>query len=382
MHIFNHIASSYLIVPALFVLTSCANVPTYPVDTDIFDESLETSVDSPMAKYYLENYLHGHNSDPLLDSRIGALYLKQDGRVPSRQELKILADEYSVDFAAVFYADHLYRKEENRTIQQAFNDYLKNGGDPSSSLQVDVDKYLFLFVPGWDYVENGHITGADFAVPRRLVSAYGVENHLVTIPPHGSVEENAAVLASAVETHGDKGKIIVLVGASSAGPAIYLSLAENRDNACFDSVKGWLNIGGILYGSPVIDYYQAWPRSWFFNVAVGFKGWDKDKILSMSTMQSRKRLERLDGIDQDILVINYVGLSLSGRLSRYSKDYYSILASEGPNDGLAYLPDMVAPGGVTIIAPSSDHFFAEDPAINDKTIALLKVVIAYLEQKV
>jgi hypothetical protein len=131
----------------------------------------------------------------------------------------------------------------------------------------------------------------------------------------------------------------------------------------------------------VIDYYQAWPRSWFFNVAVWSKGWDKHKILSMSSEQSHKRLARLDGIDQDILVINYVGLSLSGRLSRYSKDYYSILASGGPNDGLTYLPDMVAPGSVTIVAPSSDHFFAEDPAINDKTIALMKVVIAYLEKK-
>jgi hypothetical protein len=368
-------------VPTLFVLASCANVPTYPVDTDIFDESLETSVDSPIAKYYLENYLHEQNTDPLLHSRIGALYLKQDGRVPSRHELKILADEYSVDFAAVFYADHLYKKEENRTIQQAFSDYLKNGSASATSPQVDVDKYLFLFVPGWDYVENGHITGADFAVPRILISAYGVENHLVTIPPHGSVEENAAVVTSAVEKHHDKGKIIVLVGASSAGPAIYLSLSDNRDNPCFDRVKGWLNIGGILNGSPVIDYYQAWPRSWFFNVAVWSKRWDKHKILSMSSMQSRKRLARLHGIDQDILVINYVGLSLSGRLSRYSKDYYSILASGGPNDGLTYLPDMVAPGSVTIVAPSSDHFFAEDPAINDKTIALMKVVIAYLEKK-
>jgi len=367
-------------LPLLFVLASCANAPTYPVDTVIFDESLETRVDSPLAKYYLEAYLQGDNSNPILHNRIVALYQQQDGRVPSREELKRLAVEYSVDFAAAFYADHLYRKEENSVIQQAFSDYLSNGSASTTTRQANLDNYLFLFVPGWDYVENGHITGADFAVPRILISAYGVENHLVTIPPHGSVEENSAIITQAVEHHGDKGKIIVLAGASSAGPAIYLSLAENSNNPVFNNVKGWLNIGGILKGSPVIDHYQSWPRSWLFNVAVWFNGWDKDRILSMSSMHTRKRLERLDGIDMDILVINYVGLSLSGHLSRHSKDYYSILAPEGPNDGLTYLPDIVAPNSLTIIAPGSDHFFAEDPQINDKTIALMKVVIAYLEQ--
>ena len=381
MTIIKRIASIYLILPALFVLVSCTSVPTYPVDTEILDERLEASVDSSMAKYYLEHYLHGHNTDPLLQGKIDALYQRQAGRVPSREELKLLADEYSVDFAAIFYADHLYRKEENRTIQQAFGEHLRSSDVTARLRQADAEKYLFLFVPGWDYVENSHITGADFAVPRILISASGVETHLVNIPPHGSVEENAAVITSAGEYYRDKGKIIVLVGASSAGPAIYLSLAENIDNPDFNKVKAWLNIGGILNGSPVIDYYQVWPRSWFFNVAVWHQGWDKDRILSLSTSESRKRMERLAGIDPDILVINYIGLPLSGAVSPYAADYYSMLAAEGPNDGLSYLPDMVAPNSLTIIAPGSDHFLAEDPRINDKTIAMMKVVITYLERR-
>jgi hypothetical protein len=360
---------------------SCASVPTYPVDADIFDENLETSVDSPVAKYYLEQYLQGRNTDPVLHARIDALYQGQADRVPSRDELKTLADQYSVDFAAIFFAEHVHAQEQNRAIQQAFNDYLGNGVTAPGLRQAHLDKYLFLFVPGWDYVENSHITGADFAVQRILFTAFGVENHLVIIPPHGSVEENAAVLTRTIEQHGDKGKIIVLVGASSAGPSIYLALAENRQHPSFDNVKGWLNIGGILQGSPVIDYYQAWPRSWYFNVAVWSQGWDKDKILSLSTVESRKRMKRLAGIDPDILVINYIGLPLSGAVSQYAADYYSMLAAEGPNDGLSFLPDMVAPDSLTIIAPGRDHFLAEDPMINDKTVAMMKVVIAYLERR-
>ncbi len=94
-----------------------------------------------------------------------------------------------------------------------------------------------------------------------------------------------------------------------------------------------------------------------------------------------ERMARLAGIDPDILVINYIGLPLSGAVSQYAADYYSKLAAKGPNDGLSFLPDMVAPDSLTIIAPGMDHFLAEDPMINDKTIAMMKVVIAYLERR-
>jgi hypothetical protein len=51
------------------------------------------------------------------------------------------------------------------------------------------------------------------------------------------------------------------------------------------------------------------------------------------------------------------------------------MRSEGPNDGLGMLPDMVVPNSQTIIAPTSDHFFAEDPQIKEKSVALLKTVM-------
>ena len=373
-------ALRYLGLLACFMLASCASIPQYPVGAEVFDENLETSVDSSIAQYYLERYLQGKNTDPLLQSRIDALYRGQQGTVPTRHELKVIAEEYSVDFAALFYADHLSMQAENRAIQEKFNRFLKHGDLVNTAQDSSKSRYIVLFFPGWDYVESGHVTGADFAVPRRLISAYGVENYLVNISPHGSVEENAAMLAKAIERFAQSGKTIVLVGASSAGPAIYLSLAENNKNPLFDNVGAWVNLGGILMGSPVLDYYQQWPQRWFFNLAVWFKGWDRDSILSMSSKQSLKRIEGVSGIDRDILIINYIGLSLSGSLSPYTEKRYSILKSEGPNDGLAYLPDMVAPSGLTIVAPNSDHFFMEDPKINQKTIALMKVVIEYLEK--
>jgi hypothetical protein len=364
------------------MLAACSSTPEFPVDEEFLGGRISTTVDSEVARYFLEDYLQDHKSNPLLDERIDNLYARQTEDMPTRDELKKISEEYSLDFAALFFADRLWKIEKNRNIQTDFYYFLDNEDLTLSFLNSLDDPYLVLFVPGWDYVENGHLTGADFAEPRRLVTKLGIENYLVDIAPHGSVEENSDHLTNYLARYRNSTKSIIIVGPSSAGPAIHLSLAEKLKDNQQTNIKAWVNLGGILRGSPLLDSYQEWPRSWLFNIAIWYRGWEKEKVLSMSAKNSRKRFRRLGDISSDILVINYLGLSLSGRLSKYSKDSYPLLAPEGPNDGLTLLSDIIAPNSLTIVALGSDHFFAEDPRINDKTVALTKVVISYLENDV
>ncbi len=203
-----------------------------------------------------------------------------------------------------------------------------------------------------------------------------MENHLVKLPPTGSVEQNAAVLAAEVARHSRSGKKLVLAGASSAGPAVHLALGELLGDGERRSVKAWLNLGGILRGSPLVDFLET--RPWLFHPIVWLKGWDKKAILSMGTSRSRERFSRLD-LGSGILVVNYLGIPLSGQLSQYSRDKYPILRSGGPNDGLTMLADAIAPDSLTIVALGSDHFFAEDPRIDEKTVALMKLMLTHLE---
>lgn len=41
--------------------------------------------------------------------------------------------------------------------------------------------------------------------------------------------------------------------------------------------------------------------------------------------------------------------------------------------------DVIAPDSLTIVALGNDHFFAEDPLINRKTQALMKLIVTYVE---
>ena len=372
------LAHASCLIVVLLVGEGCSPVTRYQVEGEFLGQTINTTVDSEIARYYLEHYLQGKRTHPVFDEKIDQLYQDHGGTQPTRDELKEISRTFSVDFATVFLADRLWAIEENRKVQKSFWQFLEEDkAVPDSS--SDYSSYMVLFVPGWDYVEHGHLTGADLAAPRKLVTDLGIENHLIQISPHGSVEENAAYISKVLVEYSQTGKNIIIAGPSSAGPAIHLSLGgpEKRDHT--QNVAAWVNLGGILQGTYLIGYLYEWPRSWFLTVYMWIRGWEDKELLSMGVEPSRQRFNRLS-VREDILVVNYLGFPLSGQLSQYSQDKYPLLATDGPNDGLTLLADAIAPDSWTIIALGSDHFLAKDPRIDEKTVALAKTVISYLEK--
>lgn len=358
----------------------CASTPKHAASGIFLGDKVEDRLDSAAAAYYLSNYLEGRRRQPELDARIDRLHeAAPSDRLPNREELAVVARDFSTDFAALFFADRVARNEANVDLHTRFRHYLDHPSSGDQALADCYRRYLVLFAPGWDYNANGHVTGADLARPRQLVSALGLQNRLIEFDAHGSVEANAAFIEQAIAQAQATGKRILIVGPSSAGPAIHLALSDLAVRGAPTPVA-WVNLGGILQGSPLVDYYQKPPRSFFLNTFLWLKGWKKESIVSMSATNSRPRFRRLK-LPDDMLVINYVGLSLSGSLSKFSKDKYPILQREGPNDGLTPLADIIAPHSLTLVAPGSDHFFAEDPRIDGKTVALTKCVISLLEKR-
>jgi hypothetical protein len=57
-----------------------------------------------------------------------------------------------------------------------------------------------------------------------------------------------------------------------------------------------------------------------------------------------------------------------------------MLRPEGPNDGVVLLTDVIAPGSLTVVALGSDHFLAEDPEIDRKSVALMTLLVAYAQE--
>src|SRR5262245_1941906 len=103
-NIANRIPIFLTLLSSLLLLSSCA--AGLPVRGMVAGQTIETRVDSEVARYYLGSYLAGERSDAVLDARIDSVYQNADG-LPDRNELKHLSDDFSVDFAALYFADQI-----------------------------------------------------------------------------------------------------------------------------------------------------------------------------------------------------------------------------------------------------------------------------------
>lgn len=365
---------SWFAALAAICLAGCSCVKTrIPIHGKFGPYVLETTVDSKIAAYYVENYLSGNRNDSVLDIRLDGLHREYAGSVPDRDALKGLAKEYSLDFASLFWGHQLISISNNQRIQEQFAHNL-SAANPLA-LKVPPTGYTVILVPGLDYENNGHLTGADLKTQTELLRKNGVKVHFVAIPPLGSVDENAAMISEAIRAHA--GERLLIGGPSSSGPAIQLALARKLSAKETENVAAWVNLGGIVNGSPVIDWIDSGVTYPFWRLILWTQDWPYETFAGMRADVSRKRSATLK-IPAHITVVNYIGLSLSGNISKFAMDKYCIMRSQGPNDGLALLPDMVVSNSYTIIAPHSDHFFAEDPAIKEKTVALLNTVLGLL----
>src|SRR5215467_13650020 len=96
------------------LLSACAGLP---VRGSVGMQTIDTRVDSEVARYYLGNYLAGEHGDAAFDERIDSVYQSANGALPDRFELKQLSDEFSVDFAALYLADQIAHKPNNRRFR-------------------------------------------------------------------------------------------------------------------------------------------------------------------------------------------------------------------------------------------------------------------------
>lgn len=370
----------FVLISALYLSSCTWNVSTFPVRGELAGQHLTTTVDAPIASYYVENYLTGARHRQDWDVALDVIHRELGERLPTSTELRDWSRWYSTDLAALVFARQLFRQVQRQPLDRLFHEELSAVSNAYQSGDLDalaVDpEFLVLFVPGWLY-KSDPATGADFAQVRALLSRHGARVALIEIGENLSVEENAKLIEAQILHLAVSRQQLILVSGSKGGPEVALALSNLRDNPAGRNVKAWVNIGGLLHGTRLADVGLSWPTCWFVYLAVlpdgSFEG-----IRSLSTAQSTTRLSALR-LPQDTLIVNYLGIPLSGQVSDQARGGYSRLQMDGPNDGLTYLTDAIAPNSVTIPELGADHYFRRSD-IDLKSLALTRAITRHLKQ--
>jgi hypothetical protein len=144
------------------------------------------------------------------------------------------------------------------------------------------------------------------------------------------------------------------------------------------SVVAWVNLGGLLRGTPLADFALTWPARWLVRLLVlpdgSFEG-----IESLATERSARRRSGLR-LPAHVLPINVVAIPLSGQVSAPAKSGYSGLRVQGPNDGLTFVTGAISADGVTIPELGADHHF-RTPDIEAKALALARALTQHARER-
>ena len=375
---------TYTILAGLLgvLLAACeASIPRLPVHGELAGHPIDTTVDSAIARYYLERYLRGENTDPATHRQIDDFHAQLQDNGFNRDTIAFIADSLSPDLATLMLASHLLGLEANVRMRARFAEELDAILGPQQRTALGATQYgsyVILFAPGWLYRADP-ATGADFRQQRDILDRMGIRTVLIETEESGSVERNAVIIADEIMRRRDGQENVILVSTSKSGAEVALALGVNLTPEQTAHVRAWVNVGGVIQGTQLADGVVRWPQRWGLRLYFWWKGWDFAGLASMTTDVRRARYEDIR-IPDDILVVNYMAVPLSGDMSGGVRSRYEALRPYGPNDGLTLLIDEIIPGSVTVIELGLDHFF-RDPDIEWKTVALFRAVVKSLRSE-
>jgi hypothetical protein len=280
----------------------------------------------------------------------------------------------SVDFAALYMADRILRAPENHVFRAAYDQTYqwvrKTLPHGVILLPAAAAAYEVIFVPGFLY-KRFPITGADLAAPREALKKIGLSHSFVETVEDGVIEVNAEIIMSAIRARARSGRRMILVSVSKSGPEVALALTRlvPEESA---AVAAWVNVAGTVQGSPLADDESFQIENYTGKI-------DMAGVASMGTARSRRRFATFR-IPDHVLVVNYIGVPLLGSVSMLASKGFYHLRTFGPNDGLALLPDLIIPGGVTLAEVGADHFLF-DAEVDVTTVAMTITVIEQLERR-
>jgi hypothetical protein len=346
----------------------CGHVPGIPAVGQVAGLPVSGSVDSPVARDYIEGRQLPAQIEAVRNNLVAAR------QFPSRELLRDVAHDYSADVATLLFIEALNANPECHALRQAFEtelQHVRTAGIEGSRPQVPGD-LLVLFVPGWFYVKHGSTTGGDFRAERKLFDRLGVPNRLIAVDENGPVEENSVVVARAIR-EASKEHRVLLVSASKSGPEVAQALGRELSHAESAKVVGWVSIGGVLRGSPFADRMLRPAVCWAVQLKLALEGFDMEGAKSLSTARAGRAFDALS-LPPHVRTVSFVPTPLSGHITDRADSSYKCMKQLGPNDGLVMLTDQLIPNGTPLVIPGVDHFLTH-PERDLWTVALFRVLM-------
>lgn len=287
--------------------------------------------------------------------------------LPSFEQLRDLTMREGVDAATTL----LYRTLLESPRIAVFIERVKAQGREAATCSLPSGATLAI-VPGAFYRENPK-SGADGRIVREQAERLGWATELIPIASLGSLDENARIIHDWLAERRESR--IVLVSLSKGGSDVKMALGLPGAETAFERVEGWLNLCGILDGTPMADWLLSSHLLAVLNrLYYRLRGQPLDFIGGLRRARGRPLSVRLR-IPDHIRMINVVGFPLRRHLSNgISRRCHRRLTPYGPNDGCLILADVCALPGLIYPIWGADHYLRSGVDMKELIASILSVL--------
>lgn len=263
--------------------------------------------------------------------------------------------------AAIDSAENGNAAGRNSTARTAGNCNSEAPASPSSD-------YLVGVVPGAFYVESPE-SGADGNRFLPELRRLGRRCELIRTESFGSLKANANLLRSWLAAH--RNERVVLVSLSKGGADVKHALAhdaaigsphnsteQNVAGTPFANVAAWINVSGILDGSPLVRWLVDRPwRSWLVRAMFRWQGY-RFSVLRELEHGRGTPLDFPLRLPAHLRALHVVGFpSVATLSSKLTRRGHRRMAPSGPNDAVGIvLADACRWPGVVYPVWGSDHY--------------------------
>lgn len=291
--------------------------------------------------------------------------------IPSTNELRHITAREGIDAATTL----LYRTVLESTRYGPFIRRIEELRRRQDCLTWDNDAILVI-VPGAFYRENPR-SGADGHLVRAQAERIGCETDLIPLASTGGLQQNATIICEWLCDCEERP--VILVSLSKGGADIKMALSQPGAAAAFQHVVGWINLCGILDGTPNAE--------WLFSGGVFAKLVRTYYNALGQNLEFVRDLRRGPGHPLDfelqlpahLRMVTVVGFPLREHLSSFiARHCHRKLAALGPNDCGLVLSDVCAQPGLLYPLWGADHYLRPNSGVQDLIVALMEYMIEEL----
>lgn len=228
--------------------------------------------------------------------------------------------------------------------------------------ELDAQGLVLRRVPGLLYRRYPE-TGADLGA---LADWLGVPVRLVATDELGTVEANAAVVAA--QLRADEGARRSVVFSASKGSAEVRSALES-DPALGKQVPIWIDLVGVLEGTPLLDRSSGLAEE---------TAWLPAAVAQSLSAEVRREAIPPSGFPAETRAVHVAAFPKPSDVSERARRSFAWLRGLGPNDGYVLLDAYLRAPGRVLIEHGVDHYLAGASELDEKLLALLRVLVAEL----